>query len=193
MRRQLLPALVMTVCLTVLVGVVYPLAVSAASAVLFSDKAAGSLVTKDGKVVGSALLGQNFSDPKYFWPRPSAAGRGGYDGLASASSNLGPSNQKLIDAVGERVAAYREANHLDDDAAVPVDAVTASASGLDPPISVANARIQARRVAEARGATVNDVMALVAAHTQTRQLGVLGEDGVNVLELNLALDRVGAS
>ena len=193
MRRQLLPALVMTVCLTVLVGVVYPLTVSAASAVLFSDKASGSLVKRDGKVVGSALLGQNFSDPKYFWPRPSAAGRDGYDGLASASSNLGPSNQKLIDAVGERVAAYREANHLDDDDAVPVDAVTASASGLDPHISVANAKIQARRVAEARGAAVNDVMALVAAHTQKRQLGVLGEDGVNVLELNLALDRLGPS
>jgi len=193
MRRQLLPALVMTVCLTVLVGVVYPLTVSAASAVLFSDKASGSLVKRDGKVVGSALLGQNFSDPKYFWPRPSAAGRDGYDGLASASSNLGPSNQKLIDAVGERVAAYREANHLDDDAAVPVDAVTTSASGLDPHISVANARIQARRVAEARERTVNDVMALVAAHTQKRPWGVLGEDGVNVLELNLALDRLGAS
>src|ERR1700752_1402019 len=105
MRRQLLPALVMTVCLPVPLGVVYPLAVSAASSVLFSDKAAGSLVTRDGKVVGSTLLGQNFSEPKYFWPRPSAAGPDGYDGLSSAGSNLGPSNQKLIDAVAERVAA----------------------------------------------------------------------------------------
>jgi K+-transporting ATPase ATPase C chain len=193
MRRQLLPALVMTVCLTVLVGVVYPLAVSAASSVLFSDKAAGSLVSRNGKVVGSALLGQKFSSPKYFWPRPSAAGRDGYDGLSSAGSNLGPSNQKLIDAVAERVAAYREANHLDADRAVPIDALTASASGLDPQISVANARIQARRVAEARGATFKDVMVLVEANTQRRQWGVLGEDGVNVLELNLALDRLGAS
>jgi potassium-transporting ATPase KdpC subunit len=193
MRRQLLPALVMTVCLTVLLGVVYPLAVSAAASVLFSDKASGSLVTRDGEVVGSALLGQNFSEEKYFWPRPSAAGGDGYDGLSSAGSNLGPSNQKLLDSVKERVDAYRDANHLADDDAVPVDAVTASGSGLDPHISVANARIQARRVAVARGATVDHVLALVAAHTEKRPLGILGEDGVDVLELNLALDRLGAS
>ena len=188
MRRQLVPALVMTACLTVLLGVVYPLAVSGASAVLFSGKAGGSLVKADGRVVGSALLGQNFSDGKYFWPRPSAAGPNGYDGLSSAASNLGPSNQKLVDAVAERVVAYREANHLGDDEAVPVDAVTASGSGLDPQISVANARIQARRVAGARGVPIDEILTLVAAHTQKRPFGVLGEDGVNVLELNLALD-----
>jgi len=191
MRRQLLPALVMTLSLTVLLGIVYPLAVSGASSVLFPGKAKGSLVKMDGKEVGSSLLGQNFKDPKYFWPRPSAAGTDGYDGLASGGSNLGPSNQKLIDAVAQRVAAYREANHLTADAMVPADAVTASASGLDPQISVVNARLQAGRVAETRGLPVNAVLELVAAHTQTRPLGVLGEDGVNVLELNLALDRAG--
>jgi len=189
MRRQLVPALVMTLCLTVLLGIVYPLAVSGASSVLFPNQAEGSLVKAGGKVVGSSLLGQNFKDPKYFWPRPSAAGSDGYDGLASAGSNLGPSNEKLIDAVKERVAAYREANHLDADAMVPADAVTASASGLDPDISVANARLQAGRVAEARGLSVNAVLELVAAHTRTRSLRILGEDGVNVLELNLALGR----
>src|SRR4051812_5339843 len=122
----------MTLCLTALVGVVYPLAVSGAAGILFSRQASGSLVERDGRVVGSSLLGQNFSDPKYFWPRPSAAGAGGYDGLASGASNLGPSNPKLLDAVAQRVAAYRAANGLGSDDAVPVDAVTASASGLDP-------------------------------------------------------------
>jgi K+-transporting ATPase ATPase C chain len=179
----------MVLCLTVLVGIVYPLAVFGASSVLFPAKAKGSLVTADGRVVGSALLGQNFTDPKYFWPRPSAAGADGYDGLASAGSNLGPSNRKLIDAVSARVVAYRDANHLDAGQPVPVDAVTASASGLDPEISVANARLQAPRVAEARRLTPDAVLELVAAHTRTRSFGVLGEDGVNVLELNLALDR----
>jgi K+-transporting ATPase ATPase C chain len=179
----------MTVCLTVLTGLVYPLAVWGASSVLFRDKADGSLVSVGGKVVGSSLLGQNFTEARYFWPRPSAAGDDGYDGLASGGSNLGPSNPKLVAAVEQRVAAYREANGLSDDQGVPVDAVTASASGLDPDISVANARIQARRVAAARGLPVNEVLAMVRLHTDKRPLGILGEDGVNVLELNLALDR----
>ena len=193
MRRQLVPALAMTLCLTVLTGIAYPLAVSGASSVLFPGKAKGSLVKVDGRVVGSSLLGQNFKDPKYFWPRPSNAGSDGYDGLASGGTNLGPSNQKLVDAVTERVAAYREANHLDANEPVPVDAVTASASGLDPQISVANALLQAGRVADARSMARNDVLALIKANTQKRSLGVLGEDGVNVLELNLALDGTGRS
>ncbi|MDQ1516058.1 MAG: potassium-transporting ATPase KdpC subunit [Actinomycetota bacterium] len=193
MRRQLLPALAMTLCLTVLVGVMYPLAVSGAAGIFFSHTASGSFVRRDGRVVGSALLGQNFTDPKYFWPRPSAAGADGYDGLASGASNLGPSNPKLLDTVKERVAAYREANHLAADAPVPVDAVTGSGSGLDPAISVANARLQTRRVALARRLDPDEVLKVVAAHTQTRQWGFLGEDSVNVLELNLALDRLGGS
>jgi K+-transporting ATPase ATPase C chain len=190
MRRQLLPALVMTLCLTVLLGVVYPLAVSGAAGIFFSHQASGSLVRRNGQVVGSSLLGQNFSDPKYFWPRPSAAGAAGYDGLASGASNLGPSNPTLLDTVAQRVAAYRSVNRLGPDEVVPVDAVTASGSGLDPDISVANARIQAARVADARGLPTDEVQKLVDAHTNHRQWGVLGEDTVNVLDLNLALDRL---
>jgi K+-transporting ATPase ATPase C chain len=193
MRRQLVPALVMTICLTVLTGIAYPLAVSGAAAALFPRQASGSLVEVGGKVVGSSLLGQNFTDPKYFWPRPSAAGTNGYDGLASGGTNLGPSNPKLLDSVQQRVADYRAANDLAAETPVPVDAVTSSGSGLDPDISVANARLQARRVAAARGLAVDDVLGLVAVHTRTRPWGVLGEDTVNVLDLNVALDRRGTS
>ena len=192
MRRQLVPALVMTLCMTVLVGIIYPLAVSGAAGIFFSHKASGSFVERDGTVVGSSLIGQNFTDPTYFWPRPSAAGDG-YDGLASGASNLGPSNAKLLDAVKERVAAYREANGLGPDDPVPVDAVTASASGLDPHVSVTNARLQAGRVARARNVDRGEVLKLVSAHTQSRPWGFLGEDAVNVLEVNLALDRLGRS
>lgn len=193
LRRQLVAGLMMTVVLTVLTGLLYPLAVTGASQVLFPHRADGSFVTEGGKVVGSALLGQNFKDPKYFWPRPSAAGTDGYDGLASGGTNLGPSNPKLLDTVKDRIATYRQANLLKDDEFVPVDAVTASASGLDPQISVANARFQARRVAQVRGLPAERVLKLVADHTQTRPWGFLGEDAVNVLELNLALDRAGSS
>jgi K+-transporting ATPase ATPase C chain len=179
----------MTVCLTVLTGLVYPLAVWGASSVLFRDKADGSLVSVGGKVVGSSLLGQNFTQAGYFQPRPSDAGKDGYDGLASGASNLGPSNPALLQAVAERADAYRHLNELGPDDPVPVDAVTASASGLDPDISVANADIQARRVAQARGMSLDAVMALVRRHTQGRQWGFLGEKAVNVLNLNLDLDR----
>jgi len=191
MRRQLFAALAMTVALTVLTGLVYPLAVTGASQLLFKHKANGSLIERKGKIVGSALLGQNFAGAKYFQPRPSAAGSDGYDGLSSGASNLGPSNPKLLDAVKERVAAYRVANGLGPGDVVPVDAVTASGSGLDPHISVANARLQAGRVARERGLPVAGVLALVDSHTQPRQWGFLGEDAVNVLTLNLALDATG--
>ncbi len=180
----------MTVVLTALTGLLYPLAVTGGAQVTMKHRANGSLVTSDGHAVGSSLIGQNFADPKYFHPRPSAAGQNGYDGLSSSPSNLGPSNQKLLDAVAERVKAYREANGLASTDRVPVDAVTASASGLDPHISVANADLQAARVARARGVAVSAVMSLVARHTQARQWGILGEKVVNVLELNLALDRL---
>jgi K+-transporting ATPase ATPase C chain len=193
LRRQLVVGLTMTAVMIVLTGIMYPLAVTGAGQLLFPHRANGSLAERNGEVVGSALLGQSFSDPKYFWPRPSAAGKDGYDGLASGGSNLGPSNPKLLDAVKDRVAAYREANQLGPDDEVPVDAVTASASGLDPQISVANARLQARRVAAARGVDAATVRKLVADHTQHRQWGFLGEDAVNVLELNLALDRLGGA
>jgi K+-transporting ATPase ATPase C chain len=169
---------------------VYPLVVTGVAQLAFRNKANGSLIKKDGVVVGSRLIGQQFSDPKYFHPRPSAAGTG-YDGFASSFSNLGPTNPDLLKSVSERVAAYREENGLAPTQEVPVDAVTASASGLDPDISVANAKLQAARVAKARRISVQDVLAEVAKHTTGRQLAVLGDPGVNVLELNLALDGGG--
>jgi K+-transporting ATPase ATPase C chain len=175
------------IVLTVVTGFVYPLVVTGVAQVFWRDKANGSLVKVDGQVVGSSLIGQQFAAPQYFHPRPSAAGTG-YDGLASAASNLGPTNPDFLKAVDGRVAAYRQENNLPASTLVPVDAVTASASGLDPDISVANANLQAARVAAARGLTVDDVLAQVRAHTTDRQWGFLGEPGVNVLELNIALD-----
>ena len=188
MRRQLLTGLAMLLAMTVLVGIAYPLAMTGVSELALPGKANGSLVKVDGRIVGSSLLGQSFSRPGYFQPRPSAAGSG-YDGLSSGASNLGPSSDKLLQGVEQRVAAYRALNGLGPDDPVPVDAVTASASGLDPQISVANARIQAPRVAQARSLPLDTVLHLVDVHTQHRQLSVLGEDAVNVLALNLDLDR----
>lgn len=189
LRTQFLVGLKATLVFTLLTGLLYPLAVTAAAQVAFGDKADGSLLTNDGKIVGSKLIGQNFTQEKYFWPRPSAAGADGYDGGASSGSNKGPTNEDWLETVEERVAAYRRQNNLADDVRVPVDAVTASGSGLDPHISVANARLQAERVAVARGVEPDAVVELVDTFTERRFLGVLGEDGVNVLQLNLALDR----
>jgi K+-transporting ATPase ATPase C chain len=257
LRRQLVTGVLMTIVLTVLVGLVYPLAVTGISQVTMSKRANGSLVKENGKVVGSSLIGQNFTDKdgnalvQYFQPRPSNAGDG-YDALASGGSNLGPSNPKLIgnvpgvvfgddgkvlakndfatptdpycvpvqatdndgndvtDAAGnavyeknkdgtyvcdpntvpERTLAYRALNGVPAAVKVPVDAVTSSGSGLDPQITVANARLQAPRVARARKLTVDQVTSLIAGHTQGRQFGVLGEQTVNVLELNLGLDKL---
>jgi potassium-transporting ATPase KdpC subunit len=181
------------VVFTVIAGLAYPLVVTGIAQGLFNHKADGSLVENaDGQVVGSSLIGQSFSEPEYFHPRPSAAGDG-YDGSASSGSNLGPTNDDLLASVEERADAYREENRLDADAQVPVDAVTASASGLDPNISVANARLQAPRVAEERGLDLDTVMRLVDDHTSGRDVGFLGEKRVNVLELNLALDEVSPS
>jgi K+-transporting ATPase ATPase C chain len=185
---ELRVSLLLTLVFAVLLCGVYPLAVWAGAQALFPAKANGSLIVdKDGAVRGSALLAQNFSSDKYFQPRPSAAGTG-YDATSSGGTNLGPTSQKLNDAVKAAVAAYRAANGLAADAEVPADAVTSSASGLDPHISVANARLQAARVAKARGLPVERVAAFVAAATEGRDLGVLGEPGVNVLRLNVALD-----
>jgi K+-transporting ATPase ATPase C chain len=195
MRRQLLTGLRMTIALTVLVGLAYPLAMTGIAQALMKNKANGSFVSQNGKVVGSSLIGQNFTlkngdpDPRYFQARPSNAGDG-YDAMASAGSNLGPSNPDLLAGVKDRVIAYRKLNGLSATASVPVDAVTSSGSGLDPDISVANARLQVSRVARARGLSPAQVLAQVSAHTQGRQLGILGEKTVNVLELNLAMDRI---
>ena len=189
MRRQLLPAVKIFLVFTVLVGLLYPLAMTGAAQVLFGHEADGSIVKDaNGDAVGSALLGQSFTAPQYFHPRPSAAGDG-YDPTKSGGSNLGPTNQQLLDDVSQRAAAYRAENGLAPGTTVPVDAVTSSGSGLDPHISVANARLQAPRVAKARNLPVEDVRRLISAHTDGRSLGFLGEPGVNVLELNLALDR----
>jgi K+-transporting ATPase ATPase C chain len=188
MRRQLPTAVVVFVVLSVLVGVVYPLVVTGIAQVAFGTKADGSLVLRDGDVVGSTLIGQSFDGSAYFHPRPSAAGDG-YDAMASGASNLGPGNPELLDAVAERKAAYRRANGLAAGERVPVDAITASGSGLDPDISPANARLQARRVAQARGVPLVRVLRLVDEAAKGRSLGFLGDPGVNVLELNLALDE----
>jgi K+-transporting ATPase ATPase C chain len=196
MRRQLLTGLLMTIALTVLVGLVYPFVMTGIAQVAFHDRANGSLLKVDGKIVGSSLIGQSFElkngspDPRYFQPRPSAAGTNGYDALSSGGSNDGPSSQTLLSNVSDRVAAYRKFNGLPATAKVPVDAVTASASGLDPDISPANARLQAVRVAAARKLPLQQVLDLVNQHTDERQLGFLGEETVNVLDLNLALDRM---
>jgi potassium-transporting ATPase KdpC subunit len=188
MRRQLVPAFIAVVVFTLLTGVAYPLVVTGVAQVAFDDKADGSLIERDGVVVGSELLGQNFAADVYFWPRPSAAGAAGYDGASSSGSNLGPTNEDFLATVAQRVEDYRAANGLPEDAVVPVDAVTASGSGLDPHISVANARLQAPRVAEARGIPLDVVLAEVDDHTEGSTLGFLGERAVNVLELNLGLD-----
>ena len=190
MRRQLAPALRMLLVMTVLVGVAYPLAVTGVAQGLFPHQADGSLVKRDGKVVGSSLLAQSFTGARWFHPRPSAAGPNGYDGAASGASNLGPTNPALLHAVADRVTQYRRENGLAPNVAVPVDAVTSSGSGLDPDISVANARLQAPRVARSRGLSVATVLALVDGHTRGRAWGVLGERTVNVLDLNLALAHV---
>jgi K+-transporting ATPase ATPase C chain len=176
------------VVFTVLLGFAYPLVVTVIAQVAFNDEADGSLIEVDGQIVGSELIGQSFTQPGYFWSRPSAAGADGYDAAASSGSNLGPTNPDYLATVADRVAAYRDANGLSDDVPVPVDAVTTSGSGLDPHISIANARIQSRRVAEARGVAVDEVLVLVEDNTEGRSLGFLGESGVNVLELNLDLD-----
>jgi len=180
-------AILATVVLAVLLCGVYPLVVWAVAQAAFPAQANGSLIVRDGKVVGSALLGQQFTEPRYFHPRPSAAGDG-YNPLATGGSNLGPLNPKLLLAVKERIAEYRKVNALPPGVPVPVDAVTASGSGLDPHISVANAMLQAPRVARVRGLGQDRVRALVAKYTEGPDLGILGNAGVNVVRLNLALD-----
>ena len=188
MRYQLAQAFRFTLLMTVLTGLLYPGVVTALCQLIFPRPANGSLVVVDGKIVGSALLGQNFSKQEYFHPRPSAAGNDGYDATASGGSNLGPTNQKLIDRVNADVAKFR-AENPDFDGPIPADMVTTSASGLDPDISVASALAQAPRVAQARGATLDQVRQLIEARTQGRRWGFLGEPRVNVLLLNLDLNQ----
>jgi len=189
MRSLIRPAIMLLVLMTVLLGVGYPLLITGVAKLAFPAQADGSLVVKDGEAVGSTLIGQSFSDPKYFWGRPSATGPYPYNAIASSGSNQGPLNPELTDAVKARIEALRAADPANK-AAVPVDLVTASASGLDPEISVAAANYQLARVARIRGLTPDAVLALVRTHSKDRTFGFLGEPRVNVLELNLALDAL---
>jgi K+-transporting ATPase ATPase C chain len=188
MFGQFLPALRMLVVLSVLTGVIYPYVVTGIAQLAFPRTANGSLISGDGKTLGSDLIGQPFDDPKYFWSRPSATSPQPYNAGASSGSNQGPRNPALADAVKDRIKALHDADP-DNQAPVPVDLVTASASGLDPDISVAAALYQLHRVAKARGMPEDKVRALVDESTRGRTFGILGESRVNVLELNLALDR----
>ena len=188
MFAQLTPALRMLVIMSALTGVIYPLVVTGIAKVTFPRVANGSLIEADGKTLGSDLIGQPFDDPKYFWSRPSATSPQPYNAMSSSGSNQGPRNPALADAVKDRIKALRDADP-GNTAAVPVDLVTASGSGLDPHISVAAAEYQLSRVSKARGLAADQVRGLVAENTEGRTLGVLGEPRVNVLKLNIALDR----
>ena len=188
MLSQLWPALRINLFLTVLLGVAYPLVITGISQAVFPHQANGSLITKNGQVVGSELLGQNFTKPEYFQPRPSAAGNDGYDPTASGGFNQGPTSQKLIDRVKAATDKFHQENP-DYHGAIPADLVTASASGLDPDISPASADAQTPRVAKARGISQDQLQTLVAQYTTPPALGLLGEPRVNVLKLNLALDQ----
>lgn len=189
--KDLMTGAIATLLFAVVLSGIYPVVIWGAAQLLFPHQANGSLIeSADRRIVGSELLGQNFTAAKYFHPRPSAAGANGYDATNSSGSNLGPTSQKLIDAVKDRVATYRTENGLSADALVPADAVTASGSGLDPHISPKNALLQAPRIAKERSLNLETVQIEIQKATDGRSLGIFGEDGVNVLKLNLALDHL---
>jgi K+-transporting ATPase ATPase C chain len=190
--KEILTSILATLVFAVILCGIYPVVIWGTAQLLFSHQANGSLVeSKDLRMIGSELLGQNFTAAKYFHPRPSAAGQG-YDAASSGGSNLGPTSQKLVDTVKQRVADYRAENALPEDTLVPADAVNASGSGLDPHISVKNAELQAPRVVKERGLSLDAVRVEIAKATDGRSLGILGEPGVNVLKLNIALDKTAA-
>jgi K+-transporting ATPase ATPase C chain len=188
MRHQIVPAFRLMLVLTVLTGLIYPGIVTGICQVLFRWQANGSIISMAGKKVGSALIGQNFTKPEYFHPRPSAAGNDGYDATASTGSNYGPTSQKLIERVKSSVDQFRKENP-DYTGPIPADLLTASASGLDPEVSPASAEAQAPRVAKARGIALDQIEGLIRQNTRSAELGFLGETRVNVLEINLKLDE----
>ncbi|AIF50336.1 potassium-transporting ATPase subunit KdpC [Pelosinus sp. UFO1] len=190
MLRQMLNAFAMLLVFTIITGLAYPLAMTGLAQALFPFQANGSIIVHDGKPIGSALIGQNFTSAKYFYGRPSAAGADGYDAASSGGSNLGPTSKKLVDTVAGNVAKVRNENQLDEQKLIPSDLVLASGSGLDPDISPAAAQMQIGRIAKERGLSAEEVRNLVDHHIKKRQLGILGEPRVNVLELNLALDAL---
>jgi len=185
MLKELKPAILITIVLTILTGIIYPLAVTGIAQAVFRKQANGSLIEQNGKVIGSEIIGQNFTKPEYFHPRPS---QNMYDAANSGGSNLGPTNPALADRLKKDAVQFRKDNP-DFTGPIPADAITASGSGLDPEISPANAGAQAGRIAKARGASADAIQNLVAANTASRDLGVLGEPRVNVLKLNMALDQ----
>lgn len=187
------PAFLCLLLLTLLLGIIYPLFMYGIGQLFFHKTANGSLILQNGKVIGSEWIGQNFNQPTYFHPRPSSAGDKGYDAANSSGSNLGPTSQKLIDQIRDRATNYRAENQLGADILIPADAVTASASGLDPHISVENALLQASRIAQARNLPKEKIMQLIEKFTEGRDLGLFGEKRINVLRINLALDQMSAS
>ena len=189
MLSEIKPAIMITLILTVICGLIYPFAITGIAQVVFPRQANGSLTMMNGQAIGSDLIGQNFASPKYFHPRPSAAGDKGYDGMASGGSNLAPTNPALDKRLAESAAAFRKENP-GYTGSIPADAITASGSGLDPHISVRNAELQMARVAKARGLSADKVRTLIEQNTDRADLGFLGEPGVRVLQLNLALDHL---
>jgi len=190
MLRQIINAFAMLIVFTIITGLVYPLAMTGLAQGLFPFQANGSIITQDGKPIGSTLIGQNFTSAGYFHGRPSAAGTDGYDATSSGGSNLGPTSKKLVDTVSDNIKKVREDNKLDEQKPVPSDLVLASASGLDPDITPAAAHVQVDRVAQERDLSADEVRKLVDGHVKGRQLGIFGEPRVNVLELNMALDAL---
>jgi len=190
MLKQMKVAFTMLMVFTVITGLVYPLAMTGLAQALFPFQANGSIIVKDGKPIGSALIGQSFTSAGYFQGRPSSAGNDGYDGTSSGGSNLGPTSKKLVDTVSDNIKKVREDNKLDDQKLIPSDLVLASGSGLDPDITPAAAYIQVDRVAQERDLSADEVRKLVDAHVKGRQFGIFGEPRINVLELNLALDAL---
>ena len=191
MGKNILKSFLFYIIFIIILGLLYPLLVTGISKIIFPAKSEGSLIYIGGKAVGSELIGQNFIGDKYFHPRPSAAGKDGYDAMSSGGSNLAPTNKDFISTVSERLAAFKKENNLPDNTIIPADIVTASGSGLDPDISIESAMLQVKRISKARSIPANEIQDLITKNTENRILGFLGEPKVNVLKINILLDNLG--